>query len=292
VVILTEAAVRASAPERQRPLTGSGKVQRVIQYLLLTLLALFCLVPFAWLLLTAVDAKAGPELRWPQLTIANFVHFFTDAGTPRLLANSLLIAIAATVVALVLGTLGGYALSRFRFPGRRVLMFFILLIRVVPPTATVVPLYLMMIKLGLNNTYLGLILVEAAYQLPITLWLLKGFVDSIPIDLEEAAWMDGSTRLGAIRRIVFPLARPGVGAAALFAFIAVWGDFLTPLVLLQSEEMYPLSIGLFRAFSAFNQVDWGLLTATAVLYMLPPAVLYLFVRRYLLKGTVTGAVKG
>ena len=292
MVTVSEAAVRASAPSHHRPLTPSGAVQRALQYLLLTLLGLFCLVPFAWLLLTAVDAKAGPELRWPQLTIANFLRFFTDASTPRLLANSLLISVAATVVALVLGMLGGYALSRFRFPGRRPLMFFILLIRVVPPTATVVPLYLMMIKLGLNNSYLGLILVEAAYQLPITLWLLKGFVDSIPIELEEAAWMDGSTRFSAIRRIVFPLARPGVGAAALFSFIAVWGDFLTPLVLLQSEEMYPLSIGLFRAFSAFNQVDWGLLAATAVLYMLPPAVLYVFVRRYLLKGTVTGAVKG
>ncbi len=293
MVVLTEsAAARTDRRQRPRPLAGGPLAGRAIQHGLLVLLALFCIVPFAWLVLTSLDAAAGPDLKLPLLTAANYLRFFTDAGTPRLLFNSLLIAVGATALTLALAVLGGYALSRYRFPGRRPLMFSILLIRVVPATATIVPLYLMMIRLGLNNSYLGLILVETAYQLPIALWLLKGFVDSIPIELEEAAWMDGNSRFAAIRRIVFPLARPGVGAAALFTFIAVWGDFLTPLVLLQSENMYPLSIGLFRAFSAFNQVDWGLLTATAVLYMVPPAILYLFVRRYLLKATVTGAVKG
>ena len=293
MTILSEtAAVSTRVAERHRPLTGGGIASRIANYAILTVLALFCLVPFAWLALTSVDAKAGPYLQWPAVTVANFLRFFTDSGTPRLLGNSLLISIAATVVTLALGVLGGYALSRFRFTGRRTLMFFILLIRVVPPTATVVPLYLMMIKIGLNDSYIGLILVEAAYQLPIALWLLKGYVDAIPMELEEAAWLDGNSQLSALRRIVVPLVRPGLGAAALFTFINVWGDFLTPLVLLQSEDKYPLSIGLFRAFSAHNQIDWGLLTATALIYMIPPALLYLYVRRYLLKATVTGAVKG
>ena len=293
MVVLTErTSFRAAGRPHHGPPTGSAALQRAVHYAVLVALALFCLVPFAWLLLSSVDAAAGPELKLPAPSVGNYLRFFTDSRTPVLLANSLLIAVGATVITLALGVLGGYALSRFRFPGRRTLMFFILLIRVVPPTATVVPLYLMMIRLGLNNSFVGLILVEAAYQLPIALWLLKGFVDSIPTELEEAAWLDGNSRFGAIRRVVFPLARPGVGAAALFTFIAVWGDFLTPLVLLQSEDKYPLSIGLFRAFSAFNQVDWGLLTATGMLYMVPPAVLYLVVRRYLLRATVTGAVKG
>jgi ABC-type glycerol-3-phosphate transport system permease component len=154
--------------------------------------------------------------------------------------------------------------SRFRFFGRRTLMFSILLVRVVPTTATIVPLYLIMIQLHLNNSYTGLILVETAYQLPLVLWLMKGFFDSIPIELEEAAWIDGCSRITGAVRIVFPLSRPGLGAAGLFTFINVWGDFLTPLVLLQSAEKYPISIGMFRAFSARNQVDWGLLAATAV----------------------------
>jgi multiple sugar transport system permease protein len=126
----------------------------------------------------------------------------------------------------------------------------------------------------------------------LALWLIKGFIDSIPIELEEASWIDGCSRIRGAIRIVFPLTRPGVGACALFTFINVWGDFLTPLVLLQSPEKYPISIGMFRAFSARNQVDWGLLTSTAVLYMLPTVVLYLIVRRFLLKATVAGAIKG
>ena len=261
-------------------------------YLVIGLLSIFCVIPFAWLLLASVDKAAGLYVQVPTLTVNNFLRFFTDPTTPRLLFNSLFISGGATVLALVFAMFGGYVLSRFKFVGRRTLMFAILLIRVVPPTATIVPLYLIMIRLHLNNSYTGMIFVEAAYQLPLVLWLLKGFFDSIPVEIEEAAWIDGCSRLVGAVRIVFPLCRPGIGAGGLFAFINIWGDFLTPLVLLQSPEKYPISIGMFRAFSAHNQVDWGLLTATAVLYMVPTVVLYLFARRYLLKATVAGALKG
>jgi len=272
--------------------TAKAALRRTGVYLVIAVLSLFCVIPFFWVLLASVDSSADLYLRIPELTTDNFRRFFSDPTTPRLLFNSLLIAGGATVLALVLALFGGYALSRFRFPGRRTLMFTILLVRVVPATATIVPLYLMMIKLHLNDRYTGLILVEAAYQLPLVLWLMKGFFDSIPIDLEEASWIDGCSRLAGAVRIVFPLSRPGLGASALFTFINVWGDFLTPLVLLQSPEKYPISIGMFRAFSAHNQIDWGLLAATAVLYMVPTVVLYLFARRYLLKATFTGALKG
>lgn len=276
--------------------TGSGAAaavfKQIASYLVVAVLALFCSIPFAWVLLASVDKTAGLYLKSPTLTFDNFMRFFTDAMTPRLLFNSLLISIGATVLTLALAMFGSYALSRYSFFGRRTLMFSILLIRVVPPTATIVPLYMLMIILRLNNSYTGLILVEAAYQLPLVLWLMKGFIDTIPIDLEEASWIDGCSRLRGAIRIIFPLTCPGIGACALFAFINVWGDFLTPLVLLQSPEKYPISIGMFRAFSARNQIDWGLLTATAVLYMLPTVLLYLFVRRFLLKATVTGALKG
>jgi multiple sugar transport system permease protein len=266
--------------------------QRAIQYLLLTLLALFCVVPFAWVLLSAVDADAGPTVQAPAFSLANFARFFTAADTPRLLVNSLVIAIATTALNLAVGVLGAYGLSRFRFRGRKFFMFSILLIRVIPAPATIVALYLLMVEMHLDNSYLGLILVEAAVALPVTLWLLKGTIDAIPFELEEAAWMDGNTRFGAIRRIVFPLVGPGLGAAAMITFMAVWGDFLTPLVLLQSPELYPLSIGLFRAFSAFNQVDWGVLAASALIYMVPPTILYVLLRRYLLRSSLGGALKG
>jgi multiple sugar transport system permease protein len=276
----------------RRARSGAVMIRRLGVYVVVTILALFCVIPFAWVLLTSIDENAGLYLQLPTPTLNNFVKFFTEEGTPRLLLNSIWISVGATALTLAFAIFGAYALARFRFFGRRTLMFSILLIRVVPPTATIVPLYMIMINLSLNNSLTGLILVEAAYQLPLALWLLKGFIDTIPVDLEEAAWIDGCSRLTGAWRVVFPLVRPGLGACALFSFVNVWGDFLTPLVLLQSPEKYPISIGMFRAFSGRNQVDWGLLTATAVLYMVPTVLLYLFVRRYLLKATVSGALKG
>lgn len=290
----TRAAARPPSPPPQRPRRNflTAGLRRAGVYVVIGILSLFCVVPFAWILLASVDESATLYLQVPSLTTNNFVRFFQDPTTPRLLFNSLLITGGATVLTLVLAMFGGYALSRFRFFGRRTLMFAILLVRVVPTTATIVPLYIMMIRLHLNNSYTGVILVEAAYQLPLVLWLMKGFFDTIPVELEEAAWIDGCSRLEGAVRIVFPLSRPGLGASALFTFISIWGDFLTPLVLLQSADKYPISIGMFRAFAAHNQIDWGLLTATAVLYMVPTVVLYLFARRYLLKATVAGALKG
>lgn len=297
---MTSIATRRASPTgtdstrrfRRRPLTAVDVVQRVLGYVLIGLLALFCLVPFAWVVLTSIDANAGPEVQWPALSFENFVRFFTNAGTPLLLVNSLIIGIGATALNLVLGLAGGYALARFNFPGRQTFMFGILLIRVIPAPATIVALYLIMVNLQLANTLVGLILVEAVLQLPVTLWLLKGTIAAVPIELEEAAWVDGNTRFQTIRRIVLPLAGPGLGAAAMLTFMSVWGDFLTPLVLLQSQELYPLSIGLFRAFSEHNQVDWGLLAASAIVYVAPPAVLYMFVRKNLLRSSLGGAVKG
>ena len=277
---------------RRRPLTSLDVTQRTLGYVLIVLLALFCLIPFAWVVFSAIDANAGPNVQLPTLSFENFVRFFTNSGTPLLLLNSLIIGVGATVLNLALGLAGGYALARFTFPGRRTFMFAILLIRVIPAPATIVALYLIMVNLHLTDTLFGLILVEAVLQLPVTLWLLKGTIGAVPIDLEEAAWVDGNTRFQAIRRIVLPLAGPGLGAAAMLTFLNVWGDFLTPLVMLQSQNLYPLSIGLFRAFSEHNQVDWGLLAASAIVYVAPPAILYIFVRKYLLLSSLGGAVKG
>jgi ABC-type glycerol-3-phosphate transport system permease component len=294
-VLTGNAAQDQSAPVRKmrrRPLTPIDVAQRTLGYVLIVLLALFCLIPFAWVILSSVDASAGPDVQLPAWSFENFFRFFSGEGTPLLLVNSLVIGVSATAINLALGLAGGYALARFRFRGRRVFMFGILLIRVIPAPATIVALYLIMVNIGLSNTLVGLIIVEAVLQLPVTLWLLAGTIAAVPIELEEAAWVDGNTRMQAIWRIVLPLVGPGLGAAAMLTFMNVWGDFLTPLVLLQSSDLYPLSIGLFRAFSEHNQVDWGLLAASAVVYLAPPAVLYVFVRKHLLKSSLGGAVKG
>jgi multiple sugar transport system permease protein len=279
------AVVRTPRRRRSRSLPAA--------HLVLAALALFCLLPFAWVFLSSVDPRAGVRLSVPaSISFANFARFVEDPVFIRYVINSGIMAGGAALVVVVTAVLGGYVLSRFDFPGRRPLMYGVLMTRIIPPTATIVPLFLIAQKLGLADTYPGLILILAAQQLPLALWLLKGFFDTVPGELEEAAWIDGAGRLGSAVRIVLPLAAPGVGAAALFAFIEAWSDFLTPFILVQSSDLYPLSIGLYKAFVGHNVVDWGLLTATSVIYMLPTLVLYLVVRRYLLRATVVGAIQG
>jgi multiple sugar transport system permease protein len=283
---------RVASAVTRTPGRGRRVAGHIVVYVVLAVMALFCVVPFVWILLGSVDAHASVYLRAPNWTLHNFVEFFSASGTPMLLVNSIIIAGGGTLLCILLAMFSGYAFSRFRFPGRRTVLFGILLIRVIPPTATIAPLYVLVLDLHLNNSYLGIILVEAAFNLPLALWLLKGFFDAIPPSLEEAAAVDGASRWGAAMRVVFPLALPGLGAAALFTFISIWGDFLTPLVLLQSPNMFPISIGLFQAYVGFNEVKWGLLTATAVIYMVPTVLMYLLVRRYLLRATLSGALKG
>jgi multiple sugar transport system permease protein len=262
-------------------------------YVLLAMLAVFCAVPFAWIVLASLDPRAGVHLQVPTaIDLGNYGRFLTDPDFSRFVINSLIMAGGATILAVGTSVLGGYALSRFSFRGRRVLMFGVLMTRIIPVSATIAPLYLIVQRLGLVDTYAGMILVLGAQQIPLSLWLMKGFFDTVPGELEEAAWVDGTGRLGSAVRIVLPLAAPGVGAVALFAFIEAWGDFLTPLILITSLDKTPLSVGLFQAFSYRNQIDWGLLTAISVVYMLPTIVLYVLVRRYLLRATVVGALQG
>jgi ABC-type glycerol-3-phosphate transport system permease component len=264
-----------------------------IVYLILAALAIFCAVPFVWIVLASLDPSAGVHLQIPStIDLSNYARFITDPDFRRFVINSLIMAGGATVLAVATSVLGGYALSRFSFPGRRALMFGVLMTRIIPVSATIAPLYLIVQRLGLVDTYLGLILVLGAQQLPLALWLMKGFFDTVPGELEEAAWVDGAGRLGSAIRVVLPLAAPGVGAVALFAFIEAWGDFLTPLILITSADKSPISVGLFQAFSYRNQIDWGLLTAISVVYMAPTIALYILVRRYLLRATVVGALQG
>jgi multiple sugar transport system permease protein len=141
------------------------------------------------------------------------------------------------------------------------------------------------------NTFWGAILVLTGMQLPLSLWIMKGFVDSIPIELEESAWLDGCNRFTGLVRVVFPLMGPGVAVTGLFAFLSAWGDFLIPLVLLRTPDKFPIAMGLYRAFNDRGGVDFGFLTALAVIYSLPTIGLYLIARRYLVKGMISGGVK-
>jgi len=273
------------------PTRRPGRGQTVA-YLVLAGMALFVVVPFTWLILAAVDAEATIFVKVPETwTLDNFRNLFVDQDGFRLILNSIIYAGGATIVLIVSTTMAGYVLSRFTFPGRRPLMLGVLLIRVIPPTATIAPLYVIATDLGLLNTYRGVILILAALEAPLVLWIMKGFFDTVPIDIEEAAWVDGASRLGALFRIVLPLAGPGVAAAGLIGFIGAWNQFLVPLVLISDQDKVPVSIGLFRAWVSYTRVDWGFLAALAIVYVIPAIVFYVVARRAM-QASLAGSLAG
>ena len=295
---------------------GADPKRNLAAYGMLALISIYCVVPFFWVFVASVDVEPGQFLAWPrEWTLSNYTDIFTEQEGFRWIANSFIIVGMATLIVVVLGGLGGYALSRTRAWWKRPFLYTIILIRVVPPTALIVPLYKVLLSanlaigsvvravmppdlvrptmhiVGFIDGYLGIILVLAAMQLPLALWIMKTFFDTIPRDYEEAALMDGATLLQRIRRVLIPLALPGLGAAGLFAFIVAWGDFLFPLIFLSSPELQTLPLGLFRAYMRVNQVDYGFMAALAVIYTAPAVIAFGFARRFLVR-TFTGGVKG
>jgi multiple sugar transport system permease protein len=287
----------------------------LMAYATLSVISIFCAVPFFWVLLASLDGNAQLFLRWPeQWSLGNYARVFVKEDGGRWLFNSLFIVGGATFIVMVLAGLGGYALSRTRAWWKLPFLYTILLIRVLPPTALVVPLYKFLLTLnnaegailrpifgsyardimrwtGLIDGYLGIMLVLATMQLPLALWIMKTFFDGLPRDYEEAAVMDGATMVQRIRRVLIPLALPGLAAAGLFTFMSAWGDFLLPLIFLSSPELQTLPLGLFRAFLRINEIDYGLLAALAFIYLLPAVIAFGFARRFLVQ-TFSGGVKG
>ena len=284
----------ATIQVRQPAKWGSSKwLADAATYLMLALLSLFCLLPFAWLFEGAFDPRASLYLQAPsRLTLDNFARAFSQSGALTLLVNSLIMALGAVVIVVICASLAGYTLSRLQFRFKRALMYGILLAQLIPVTATIVPIYSIFITLHLVDTYQGMILILATYQLPLALWILKSFFDAVPAEIEEAAWTDGAGRFRAIYAIIVPLALPGVSAAALFTFINAWGEFTLPLILLSSQDKLPLSLGIYRAYQAYYLVDYGQLTAMSLLYMAPSLLFFIITRRYLTRVTAVGATAG
>jgi multiple sugar transport system permease protein len=267
-------------------------VERLLRAGFYLLVLLFFLGPLSWLLVASVHPDPGFSLAIPSTpTLENYGKLMGESDVLIWLRNSFVLAVGTMITTVSLATLAAYPLSRVPFPGKAAFMYVLLLARVMPVASVIIPIFSIAVMLNMVNRFEGAILVFTAMQLPVALWIMKGFIDSIPLELEESAWLDGCTRLDALVRIVFPQAFPGVAVTGLFAFLAAWGDFLIPLVLLRSPDTFPIAMGLFRAFNDLGNVDFGFLTSLAVIYSVPSFVLYLFARQYLVKGMTAGSVK-
>jgi multiple sugar transport system permease protein len=243
--------------------------------------------------------KARPEiftrtqvLTPKEPTLANYQYVLTQTPALTYFRNSLIIALSTTLLALLLTTLGAYALSRFRFPLRQQVGVWLIAGQMFPGVLMLIPLFVTLARLNLVNTFAGLIIVNTMSALPFSTWMLKGYFDTVPADLEESAMIDGCSRLGAVRRVFLPVAAPGIAAVALFSFTLAWQEFMFALTMMKDMDKYTLSVGINFFVGIAGTVVWGNIMAMAVLIIVPGLIFFLFLQRYMISGLTAGAVKG
>ena len=273
--------------------------RRVTRVLLnATALLLFVLTVFPIYWMVATGFKRGVDIlsfepKWLPLP-ATLDNFRSAIGKPFFttdVVNSMVVVAVTVLVSLGLAFLAALAAARFRFRGRKALVVMLIVVQMVPLEALIIPIYLMLDKANQTDKLTGIIVTYMTFVLPFTIWTLRGFIINIPMELEEAAMVDGCTRAGAFRRILFPLVAPGLVATAVFSFILVWNDYLIAYVLLQSPERQTLGIWL-ASFTTNHGTDWGGVMAGSTLYAIPVVVFFLLVQRRVVSGLTAGAVKG
>jgi multiple sugar transport system permease protein len=267
-------------------------VSRRTDLLVVAGLALYA-TPVAWQVLTSLrpdTALSAPGFTLGTLTLAHYDNVLRQSPLPRAVWNSAAIALLTTALATALGGLGAYALARLPVPGRRGLMLAVVMGTAFPAIATVAPLYLIVRALGLRDTWWALVLADTSFALPLTLWLLAGFIRELPPEIEEAAWVDGATRVTALVRVVLPAVAPGFAAAAVLTFLFAWNEFLFAYTFTVSEASRTIPVAL-ALFPGVFEVPWGDIAAASMLASLPPVVIVIALQRFLVRGLVAGAVK-
>jgi multiple sugar transport system permease protein len=266
------------------------------RWLVLALIMAIVFVPMYWIVVTSF--KTGRQILLSQsvyaprpFTIDNYVYLFEESRFALWIRNSAITATASTLLSLAIGTLGAYSLTRLRFPGRRTFGGLVLITYLVPPGLMFIPLYQTFIRMGYTDSLGTLILAYPTFLVPFVTWLLMGFFRSIPRELEEAALVDGATRVQALVRVVLPLAAPGLLAAGLFCFTLSWNEFLYALIFIADDSLKTLPVGLAE-FVVSDFAFWGQLMAAATLASLPVIVVYIYLHKYMVQGLTAGAVKG
>ncbi|NYF15505.1 multiple sugar transport system permease protein [Microbacterium sp. AK009] len=276
------------------PLETRGR-SRILLWVLLAATLILYGFPFVYLLLTSfktpLDAIAVPPTVWPaQWTLENYVSALSREGVPAALINSVVTAAISTVLSLVLAVPAAYAITRFRTPSGRVFIIAALVTRMVPTIAVGAPLVEIMRSMGLTDTSFGLALAHTTISLPLSIWLMASFFEAVPDELDEAAKVDGCSRLQALWRVVLPVVTGGLAVTAIFAFLASWNEFLFALLLTSVRaQTTPVVIANFQ--TQFG-LDWGGMTALAAVYSIPVIILTLFLQRQIVAGLTLGAVKG
>ncbi len=273
-----------------------ARARQVLLWMGVAAIVVFCLFPFYWLINTSLKSGAdlsGAALLPPSPTVDNYTSIFEDTAFTNALRNSAIIAGSVTVLSLLIGSFAGYALARLHLPFKFLILAIVLSISTFPPIAIAAPIFELWTDIGLYNTYLGLILPSLAFGLPLTVFIMASFFHDIPPELEDAALVDGATRLQAFRKVVVPLAAPGVVTAGLLVFIFAWNEFLFAITLTSTPERRPVpaAIAFFTGSQQF-EVPLGTISAASVVVTIPLIVLVLIFQRRIVAGLTAGAVKG
>jgi len=267
----------------------------VLTYVLLLLWAIFTVMPLYWLF-SATFKLPGEAMGYPPTffpkhpTLRNFgtLLFKSEFGFKSYL-NSIVIATGATLISTVSAMLAGFGFSRYRFPLRNQMFVFILLLQMIPLLAVIIPLYKLYSLYGLYDTRIGLMIVYAVRTVSMNTWLLKGYFDTVPVEIEEAALIDGCSMLQAFSRVSFPIAAPGVAAAAIFAFFRSWNEFMIAMIL--TSTVRPYTVELYRFLGEHGEVDWSLLGTASFIAIVPVLILFSFFQKYFIIGLAGGALK-
>jgi len=270
--------------------------QRFVLYGLLAVLVLAVTFPFYWMLLTSLKTGRAvydttQVLLAKNLTWKNYLDLFRTTDILRWVWITAVLAAASTVIALVIGILAAYSITDFRYRGRKFISFAVFLSYVIPQAMLFIPLFMLLNRLKLVNTFLGLVLAYQTFCVPFCTWLLLGYFRSLPRELKDAALIDGCTPLGVLRRVILPLAAPGIATAAIFSFTQCWNEFLYAASLAQSGQMKTLSLGI-AGFLVSDIFIWGQMMAAAIISTVPMLLLFIFLQRYVVQGLTMGAVKG
>jgi arabinogalactan oligomer/maltooligosaccharide transport system permease protein len=274
----------------------TSPLQYIIVYSLLLVAVAWSIYPI--LRVITISIRPGDNLLNESLqiipddwTFQNYITLFTDHPFGTWIWNSILVTVTVMITGVALASTAGYALSRFKFPGREASLLSLLVTQMFPATMLLLPLFIMLSSLHLINTYLGLIVIYSSTALPFCVWQMKGYYDTIPYSLEEAARIDGASRFMAFYKIILPLASPALVITALFSFMSSWTEYIVAAQVLWYEEMFTLPIGL-KSFQANMTTEWGLYAAGAMIVSIPAIALFLFLTKYLIGGLTLGSVKG
>ncbi len=267
---------------------------KVIPYTILFIIGAVFLLPLIWVVLASIDPNASVMLSLPaKPTLENYASVIAKDDNRRAFGIGLVISLAETLLVILCTCLAAYPLSRYQMRHKRLLMYSLLFMTSLPITAVMVPVYEEFVALRLYDNLFGVILFMTASALPYGIWMMKNFMDSIPVELEEAAWVDGATPFVSLVKVILPLMMPGICTVAIFTFSGSWGNFFVPFILLTTAQKLPASVQLYQFFGQHGLIAYGPLAAYSILYAFPSVILYLLSQSFMSKGfSMQGATKG